>query len=193
MFGINWISCKYRLEPEYAKKKNKENKIWRGNNKEQVAAANSKNYQENKEHYKEYNARYHEENFETIQKQTKEYRSKPEIKTRENKRKSEMTRKKTIELKQKIAFVNDRPMECLGYPSYGSCTPDGTAESRMDRLVFDHIHGGGSKDRAGDGLQWLRNQLKLSNDKLRKKLQLLCSGCNQEKIRAQSRKKITDL
>ena len=100
---------------------------------------------------------------------------------------------------EKIASLNNRPVECFGYPSYGSCSPNGTPETRMERLEFDHIHGGGKNDRiSSEGYTlgkyaWLTIQLKLSDKKLRKKLQLLCSGCNQEKIRVEQRKKTTDI
>ena len=194
-FGILPESCKYRLDPDFAKKKNKRNKIYRDTHKEQVAADKAKHYQENRKYYKEYNAWYHKKNRETILQQNREYNAKPENKTRARKQKHQHKITKTVELKQKIASLNNRPVECFGYPSYGSCGPDETPETRMERLEFDHIHGGGRKDwtsstghRTGK-LQWLRKQLELSDDKLRNKLQLLCSGCNQEKIRAEQRKK----
>ena len=198
-FGILPDSCKFILDPDARKAKVKRNKIWRDTHPEQVAASKAKEYQKHKEHYKKYNAWYHEENRETLLQQNREYNARPENKVRAIEQRDQRKISKTAELKQKIASLNNRPVECFGYPSYGSCSPDGTPETRMERLEFDHIHGGGRKDRTSSTgkrsskLQWLRNQLKLSNDKLRKKLQLLCSSCNQEKIRAQSRKKITDL
>ena len=193
-FGILQESCKYRLDPDFAKKKNKRNKIYRDSHKEQITADKTKHYQENREYYKKYNAWYHEENRETILQQNRDYNARPENKTRARKQKHQHKTTKTEELKQKIAYVNNRPVECFGYPSYGSCSPVGAPETRVERLEFDHIHGGGRKDRQGKGkLQWLRNQIKLSDEKLKEKLQLLCSGCNQEKIRVEQRKKTTDL
>ena len=194
-FGILQESCKYRLDPDFAKKKNKRNKIYRDSHKEQITADKTKHYQENREYYKKYNAWYHEENRETILQQNRDYNARPENKTRAKKQSHQHKITKTVELKQKIASLNNRPVECFGWPSYGSCSPDGTPETRMERLEFDHIHGGGRKDWTGPTgykmakLQWLVIQLKLSDKKLREKLQLLCSGCNQEKIRVEQRKK----
>jgi len=182
-------------DEERRKKKNKRNKIWRDTHKEQAAASKAKEYQKHKERYKKYNAWYHKKNRKSLLQQNREYNARPENKARAIEQRDQHKISKTAGLKQKIASLNNRPVECFGYPSYGSCSPDGTTETRTERLEFDHIHGGGHKDRtssAGYNLgkyQWCNNQLKLSDKKLRKKLQLLCSGCNQEKIRAEQRKK----
>ena len=198
-FGILPDSCKFILDPDARKAKVKRNKIWRDTHPEQVAASKAKEYQKHKEHYKKYNTWYHEENRETLLQQNREYNARPENKTRARKQSHQHKITKTVELKQKIASLNNRPVECFGWPSYGSCSPDGTQETRTERLEFDHIHGGGHKDRnslTGYNLgkyRWLTIQLKLSDDKLKEKLQLLCSGCNQEKIRMEQRKKTTDL
>jgi hypothetical protein len=182
-------------DEERRKKKNKRNKIWRDTHKEQVKESKAKEYQKHKERYKKYRAKYWKENRKSILQQNREYNARPENKTRAKKQSHQHKITKTVELKQKIASLNNRPVECFGWPSYGSCSPDGTPETRTERLEFDHIHGGGRKDwtsstghRTGK-LQWLRNQLELSDKKLREKLQLLCSGCNQEKIRVEQRKK----
>ena len=182
-------------DEERRKKKNKRNKIWRDTHKEQAAASKAKEYQKHKERYKKYRSKYWKKNRESLLQQNREYSARPENKTRAKKQSHQHKITKTVELKQKIASLNNRPVECFGYPSYGSCSPDGTPETRTERLEFDHIHGGGHKDRtssAGYNLgkyQWCNNQLKLSDKKLREKLQLLCSGCNQEKIRVEQRKK----
>ena len=142
---------------------------------------------------------YFKENRETILQQNREYNARPENKIHANKQKHQLKILRNAELMEKIASLNNRPVECFGYPSYGSCSPNGTPETRMERLEFDHIHGGGKKDRiSSEGYTlgkyaWLTIQLKLSDKKLREKLQLLCSGCNQEKIRAEQRKKTTDI
>ena len=190
MFGTNWSSVKYRLDPEFAKKKNALNKTWRNSHKKHLAKTKAKHYKENRAYYKSYNAKYHEENFEKIKQQLRVYRAKPEIKSRENKRKSLAIIKKNVELMQKIALVHDKKnVECFGWPRRGSCNTQKIPERRIDLLVFDHRHGGGSKDRAGKGkLQWLRDQLKLSNTDLKKKLQILCPTCNHHK-ELQERKK----
>ena len=198
-FGILPESCKFILDPDARKAKVKRNKIWRDTHKEQVKESKAREYQKHKEYYKKYRDWYFKENKESILQQNREYNARPENKTRAKKQSRQHKITKTVELKQKIASLNNRPVECFGYPSYGSCSPDGTPETRTERLEFDHIHGGGRKDwtsstghRTGK-LQWLRNQLELSDKKLREKLQLLCSGCNQEKIRVEQRKKTTDL
>ena len=182
-------------DEERKKRKNKRNKIYRDTHKEQVKESKAREYQKHKERYKKYNAWYHKKNRETLLQQNREYNARPENKVRAVRQRDQHKISKTAGLKQKIASLNNRPVECFGYPSYGSCSPDGTPETRMKRLEFDHIHGGGHKDRLGSKgyklakLQWLVIQLKLSDKKLREKLQLLCSGCNQEKIRAEQRKK----
>ena len=183
-------------DEERRKKKNKRNKIWRDTHKEQVKESKAKEYQKHKERYKKYRAKYWKENRESLLQQNREYNARPENKKRASKQKRQLKISRNAELMEKIASLNNRPVECFGYPSYGSCSPDGTPETRMERLEFDHIHGGGRKDwtsstghRTGK-LQWLRNQLELSDKKLREKLQLLCSGCNQEKIRVKQRKKM---
>ena len=182
-------------DEERRKKKNKRNKIWRDTHKEQVKESKAKEYQKHKKSYKKYHAQYRKKNRKSLLQQNREYSARPENKTRAKKQSHQHKITKTVELKQKIASLNNRPVECFGWPSYGSCSPDGTPETRTERLEFDHIHGGGRKDwtsstghRTGK-LQWLRNQLELSDKKLREKLQLLCSGCNQEKIRVEQRKK----
>ena len=182
-------------DEERRKKKNKRNKIWRDTHKEQAAASKAKEYQKHKERYKKYNAWYHKKNRKSLLQQNREYNARPENKTRANKQKHQLKISRNAELMEKIASLNNRPVECFGWPSYGSCSPNGTPETRMEGLEFDHIHGGGKKDRASSEgynlgkYRWLTIQLKLSDKKLREKLQLLCSGCNQEKIRVEQRKK----
>ena len=182
-------------DEERRKKKNKRNKIWRDTHKEQVKESKAREYQKHKENYKKYRAKYWKENRESLLQQNREYNARPENKKRANKQKHQLKILRNAELMEKIASLNNRPVECFGWPSYGSCSTDGTSETRTERLEFDHIHGGGQKDRISlEGwrlgkYQWLTIQLKLSDDKLRKKLQLLCSGCNQEKIRVEQRKK----
>ena len=182
-------------DEEKRKRKNKQNKLWRDTHKEQVKESKAREYQKHKERYKKYRGKYWKENRESILQQNREYNARPENKTRANKQKHQLKISRNAELMEKIASLNNRPVECFGYPSYGSCSPDGIPETRMERLEFDHIHGGGHKDRLGSAgyklakLQWLVIQLKLSDKKLREKLQLLCSGCNQEKIRVEMRKK----
>ena len=194
-FGILPDSCKFILDPDSRKAKVKRNKIWRDTHKEQVKESKAREYQKHKEDYRKYRDWYFKENRETILQQNREYNARPENKTRAKKQSHQHKITKTVELKQKIASLNNRPVECFGYPSYGSCSPNGTPETRMERLEFDHIHGGGKKDRiSSEGYTlgkyaWLTIQLKLSDKKLREKLQLLCSGCNQEKIRVEQSRK----
>jgi len=189
-------------DEERRKRKNKQGKIYRDTHKEQVKESKAKEYQKHKERYKKYNAQYNQRPEVKAKKQspefkakTKSYNDRPEQKVRAIEQRDQRKISKTAGLKQKIASVNNRPVECFGYPSYGSCSPDGTPETRTERLEFDHIHGGGQNDRLGSTgyklgkLQWLVIQLKLSDKKLKEKLQLLCSGCNQEKTRAEQRKK----
>ena len=182
-------------DEERRKKKNKRNKIWRDTHKEQVKESKAREYQKHKERYKKYRSKYWKKNRESILQQNREYNARPENKTRANKQKHQLKISRNAELMEKIASLNNRPVECFGYPSYGSCSTDGTPETRIERLEFDHIHGGGKKDRtSSEGYAlgkytWLTTQLKLSDKKLREKLQLLCSGCNQEKIRVEQRKK----
>ena len=182
-------------DEERRKRKNKRNKIYRDTHKEQVKEGKTREYQKNKERYKKYHAKYRKKNRESLLQQNREYSARPENKARAIEQRDQHKISKTAGLKQKIASLNNRPVECFGYPSYGSCSPDGTPETRMERLEFDHIHGGGKKDRtSSEGYAlgkytWLTIQLKLSDKKLREKLQLLCSGCNQEKIRVEQRKK----
>ena len=182
-------------DEERRKKKNKQNKIWRDTHKEQVKESKAREYQKHKERYKKYRSKYWKKNRESLLQQNREYNARPENKARAIEQRDQHKISKTAGLKQKIASLNNRPVECFGYPSYGSCSPDGTPETRVERLEFDHIHGGGQKDRISlEGwrlgkYQWLTIQLKLSDKKLREKLQLLCSGCNQEKIRVEQRKK----
>ena len=198
-FGILPDSCKFILDPDSRKAKVKRNKIWRDTHKEQVKESKAREYQKHKEDYRKYRDWYFKENRETILQQNREYNARPENKIRANKQKHQLKILRNAELMEKIASLNNRPVECFGYPSYGSCSPNGTPETRKERLEFDHIRGGGRKDRTGSTgynlgkLQWLVIQLKLSDKKLRKKLQLLCSGCNQEKIRVEQRKKTTDI
>ena len=182
-------------DKELKKRKNKRNKIYRDTHKEKVKESKAREYQKHKERYKKYNAWYRKKNRKSLLQQSKEYHARSENKTRAREQKHQLKISRNAELMEKIASLNNRPVECFGYPSYGSCSPDGTTETRTERLEFDHIHGGGHKDRtssAGYNLgkyQWCNNQLKLSDKKLREKLQLLCSGCNQEKIRVEQRKK----
>ena len=182
-------------DEERRKKKNKRNKIWRDTHKEQVKESKAKEYQKHKKRYKKYHAQYRKKNRKSLLQQSKEYHARSENKTRAREQKHQLKISRNAELMEKIASLNNRPVECFGYPSYGSCSPDGTTETRTERLEFDHIHGGGQKDRISlEGwrlgkYQWLTIQLKLSDDKLRKKLQLLCSGCNQEKIRVEQSRK----
>ena len=182
-------------DKELKKRKNKRNKIYRDTHKEKVKESKAREYQKHKENYKKYRAKYWKENRESLLQQNREYNARPENKIRANKQKHQLKILRNAKLMEKIVSLNNRPVECFGYPSYGSCSPNGTPETRMERLEFDHIHGGGHKDRtssAGYNLgkyAWLTIQLKLSDKKLREKLQLLCSGCNQEKIRAEQRKK----
>ena len=182
-------------DEERRKRKNKQNKLWRDTHKEQVKESKAREYQKHKERYKKYNSWYHKKNRETLLQQNREYNARPENKKRANKQKHQLKISRNAELMEKIASLNNRPVECFGYPSYGSCSTDGTPETRTERLEFDHIHGGGKKDRtSSEGYAlgkytWLTIQLKLSDKKLREKLQLLCSGCNQEKIRVEQRKK----
>ena len=182
-------------DEERRKKKNKRNKIWRDTHKEQVKESKAREYQKHKERYKKYNAWYRKKNKKSLLQQNREYSARPENKTRAKKQSHQHKITKTVELKQKIASLNNRPVECFGYPSYGGCSPVGTPETRVERLEFDHIHGGGRKDWVSSTghmtgkLQWLRNQLKLSDDKLREKLQLLCSGCNGQKTQVEQSRK----
>ena len=182
-------------DEERKKRKNKRNKIWRDTHKEQVKESKAREYQKHKERYKKYRAKYWKKNRKSLLQQSKEYHARSENKTRAKEQKHQLKISRNAELMEKIASLNNRPVECFGYPSYGSCSPDGTPETRTERLEFDHIHGGGRKDWTGSTgykmakLQWLVIQLKLSDKKLREKLQLLCSGCNQEKIRVEQRKK----
>ncbi len=182
-------------DEEKRKRKNKQNKIWRDTHKEQVKESKAREYQKHKERYKKYHAKYRKKNREFLLQANRVYSARPENKVRANKQKHQLKELRNAELMEKIASLNNRPVECFGWPSYGSCSTDGTPETRTERLEFDHIHGGGHKDRtssAGYNLgkyQWCNNQLKLSDKKLREKLQLLCSGCNQEKIRVEQRKK----
>jgi len=182
-------------DEERRKRKNKRNKIWRDTHKEQVKESKAREYQKHKENYKKYRAKYWKKNRKSLLQQSKEYHARPENKKRASKQKHQLKISRNAELMEKIASLNNRPVECFGWPSYGSCSPDGTQETRTERLEFDHIHGGGRKDQFSSTgyklgkLQWLGIQLKLSDKKLRKKLQLLCSGCNQEKIRVEQRKK----
>ena len=182
-------------DEERRKKKNKRNKIWRDTHKEQLKESKAREYQKHKKRYKKYHTQYRKKNRKSLLQQNREYSARPENKKRANKQKHQLKISRNAELMEKIASLNNRPVECFGWPSYGNCSPDGTPETRTERLEFDHIHGGGQKDRLGSTgyklgkLQWLVIQLKLSDKKLREKLQLLCSGCNQEKIRAEQRKK----
>ena len=183
-------------DEERRKKKNKQNKIWRDTHKEQVKESKAREYQKHKERYKKYHAQYRKKNRETLLQQNREYNARSENKTRAKEQKHQLKISRNAELMEKIASLNNRPVECFGWPSYGSCSPDRTPETRTERLEFDHIHGGGRKDRTSSTgynlgkYQWCNNQLKLSDKKLREKLQLLCSGCNQEKIRVEQRKKM---
>ena len=43
-FGILPESCKYRLDPDSRKEKNKRNKIWRDTHKEQVKESKAREY-----------------------------------------------------------------------------------------------------------------------------------------------------
>ena len=180
-------------DEERRERKNKRNKIWRDTHKEQVKESKAREYQKHKERYKKYRSKYWKKNKESLLQQNREYSARPENKKRANKQKHQLKISRNAELMEKIASLNNRPVECFGWPSYGSCSPDGTPETRTERLEFDHIHGGGRKDWVSSTghmtgkLQWLRNQLKLSDDELRGKLQLLCSNCNHDK-EMQSRK-----
>ena len=181
-FRINWNSCNYHLNESYKKQTLSKNKSYRESNREKIAELDGEHYQNNKEHYKKYNQWYHQENSDAIKIQIKNYRSQPDIVQRENKRKRDEIPKKKLELLEKIASLNHRTIQCFGFPSFGSCGLNDTSETRIERLVFDHINGGGSKDRSNIGsLQWLRNQLKLHNDELICKLQILCASCNHTK------------
>ena len=182
-------------DKELKKRKNKRNKIYRDTHKEKVKESKAREYQKHKEHYKKYHAKYRKKNREFLLQQNRVYSARPENKTRAREQKHQLKKSRNAELMEKIASLNNRPVECFGWPSYGSCSTDGTSETRTERLEFDHIHGGGQKDRISlEGwrlgkYQWLTIQLKLSDDKLREKLQLLCSGCNQEKIRVEQSRK----
>ena len=182
-------------DEERRKRKNKQNKLWRNTHKEQVTASKAREYRENKERYKKYRVLYWKKNRESLLQQSKVYHARPKNKARAKKQKHQLKISRNAELMEKIASLNNRPVECFGWPTYGSCSPGGTPETRTERLEFDHIHGGGHKDRTSSTgynlgkYQWCNNQLKLSDKKLREKLQLLCSGCNQEKIRVEQRKK----
>ena len=182
-------------DKELKKRKNKRNKIYRDTHPEKVKESKAREYQKHKERYKKYNSQYRKKNRERYLQVNRVYSARPENKTRAREQKHQLKKSRNAELMEKIASLNNRPVECFGWPSYGSCSTSGTSETRMERLEFDHIHGGGKKDRtSSEGYalgkyRWLTIQLKLSDDKLREKLQLLCSGCNQEKIRAEQRKK----
>lgn len=67
-------------------------------------------------------------------------------------------------------------MRRLGGPGCACCSED-----QYEFLVFDHILGGGRKDRARSGhtgLSWYKDQLKLADPVLLKKLRVLCHNCN---------------
>ena len=182
-FLTDFNTIKYHTEPDWKAKQLKDNKEYRQDNFEDLKQKKKIHYDENKEYYSEYRKKNHQEHREERLVSMKEYNSRPEVRKRTNAQKQKLDKDYSVELLEKIAKVHGKKSPiCFGFPVFGGCSLSGIPESRIERLRPDHLDGKGRKDRKGfSGIQWRRNQFKLSDLELKEKFQILCDSCNQQK------------